>query len=309
MKNKRTISKQKRRAELVSGENEGVQNDEPRSRGRGLTRAERKVEYSNYRKRKKMVLEAEARNLQHLVLFLASDGNNQSKQKVFYNMIENSAILYACEIGPLIGRKDVIIRRDEDTDQKMRSQVGVCKIANLQLFIEKLKENGIEMLPESNESIIYFKLKKKYEQSEIDRMLKGYKKEGEAINAVIWASTLYPKIAQKIRILREIVYYRVVKMRPQEREFFRDDLMWAVNGASDFYMKMVHGSCDEALCAKEMMIRLDVLMDRIGFLQQLGIWDMSTVARIGYGAADIKKMIRRDIINKQAKEKNNKESV
>ena len=82
----------------------------PNHRGRGRTPADKREAAARYNERKKIVFEAEERNFEHLVLFLASDGDNPNTKKKFYIMGGNSAIIYAYDIAPRIGRKNVMLR-------------------------------------------------------------------------------------------------------------------------------------------------------------------------------------------------------
>lgn len=101
----------------------------PNHRGRGRTRGEIRRDYRRYEERKKIVVEAEKRNHTHLVLFLASDGENPEQEKKFYHMGGNSAIFYAYDIAPRIGRKDVSIRPDLDsTRQKFKKGITTISI-------------------------------------------------------------------------------------------------------------------------------------------------------------------------------------
>ena len=267
-------------------------------RGRGRTKAEKRKDYAEYLKRKRIVFEAEERNFEHLVLFLASDGTNPEKKQKFYIMGGNSAIIYTQEIAPRIGRKNVNLRPDLDMGD-YTFKYGVAAIADLEQLTEKLAEIGIEKIEKaSNDLIVYFKLKRRYEKSEIRELLKVREKDIKEMNRILYATVVYPDINKLVMMLKTTVYHKVKQMSREDRELLSSVILEPVLMLADAYTLMAHGEETELVAAKTMMRGLDILMDRILTLGDLQLWDVSTCARVGKMAAELRILIKGKIINK-----------
>lgn len=290
------INKVKVRAELNKNFDDGV--DRPNHRGRGRTPAEKRQSYAEYNKRKKVVFEAEQRNFEHLVLFLASDGDNPEKKTKFYNMGGNSALIYVQEIAPRIGRKNASLHPDYDHGE-YKFGGGVTSIGDLELLTKKLAEIGIKRVKtKSNDLIVYFKLPHKYTKDEIKALEKERLNEIKDMNKILYAKVVYPDIHRQVLTLKQAVYHKVVKINRTDREILQDRLLDPVFEMADQYAMMAHGDADELECAKKMVKAVDVLMDRILMMCDLQIWDVSTGARLGKTAGELNILLKGKIINK-----------
>lgn len=277
-------------------------NPAPNHRGRGLTRIEKKREYAEYAKRKKIVYEAEKRNKNHLVLFLASDGNNPNKMR-FYLMGGKSAIIYAYDIAPRIGRKTPNLRPDTDlTEEKFKD--GMCSIANLELLESKLSAIGIERVHVKGETgeIVYYKLLHEYTDDEIKEMLKARKAEINKLNTTLFSKVLHPDIHKQILYIQKTVYHKTMNMNSVDRVALQTEILTPVFRLADEYTIMAHGGRDEYEMAVEMLNTVYVLMMRVKFLQDLELWDVVTCARVGENLAMLEVLLKGKIINKKDKE-------
>lgn len=269
----------------------------PNHRGRGLTPPEKRRMYAKYNERKKLVYEAEERNFQHLVMFLASDGENPEKKKKFYVMGGHSALIFASEIAPRIQKKRVILRPDLDNTD-CRFKTGLCYIGDISGMTERLKEIGVERIKpkkkseDGNEVIVYFKLPRKYEVEEVKQMLKTLKKEKEDVNKVLYSPKVYPNIHKHILVLRRLVYYKVKNMQPIERDLVGMRLIEPIFEIMALYDKVVSGVVDDEVAAYEMLTWLNVLRDRVSMVMDLELWDVITCARVGEILAEFNNSIK-----------------
>ena len=290
------LNKQAVRKELNKNHDDSA--PRPNHRGRGRTQAEKRKNYAEYLKRKKIVFEAEERNFEHLVLFLASDGTNPEKKRKFYIMGGNSAIIYTQEIAPRIGRKNATLRPDLDIGE-YTFKYGVAAIADLEQLTEKLAEIGVKKVEKSsNDLIVYFKLKRKYEKDEIKQMLKAREKDIKEMNRILYATVVYPDINKLVMMLKTTVYHKVKQMNREDRELLRDMILEPAFSVANTYTMMAHGEKPELEAAGAMMEELDILMDRVLTLGDLQLWDISTCARVGKMAAELRVLVKGKIINK-----------
>lgn len=269
----------------------------PNHRGRGRTPAEKRESYARYNERKKIVFEAEERNFEHLVLFLASDGDNPNQQKKFYVMGGNSAIIYAYDIAPRIGRKSVLLRPDLDNGY-YKFKHGVTSISNLALLTEKLQEIGISrVLVDNNDLIVYFRLKRKYDKDEIKALLKLRRDEVKEMNKILYTKVVFPDIHRQTMELRTVVYHKLIKMTRTDREILEDKILEPVFRISDAYALMAHGDREITVAGIEMTEAIDILMDRVAMLMDLEFWDVASCARVGKILAGLKNLVVGKMVN------------
>ncbi|MBQ3441589.1 hypothetical protein IJG27_04785 [Candidatus Saccharibacteria bacterium] len=274
----------------------------PNHRGRGRTPAEKREVYARYNERKKIVFEAEERNTEYLVLFLASDGENPEQKKKYYVMGGNSAIIYAYDIAPRIGRKSVVLRPDLDNGH-YKFKHGVTSISDLELLTAKLGELGIERMPiKNNDLIVYFRLKRKYEKDEIKALLKVHRDELKEMNKVLYTDVTFPDIHKQVMELRTVVYHKMIKMVRTDREVLQDKILEPVFKISDAYTLMAHGDREIHASGVEMAEALDILMDRVAMLSDLEFWDVATCARVGKIAAGLKNLVVGKMVNRGEEE-------
>lgn len=279
----------------------------PNHRSRGRTRGEIKRDYAEYEKRKKIVFEAEERNFQHLVLFLASDGNVPGKEKKFYNMGGNSAIIYAYDIAPRIGKKDIALRPDLDNG-RYKFKTGVTSIANLELLTEKLAKIGIERLPDKNGGLIVcFRLKNKYTKDMIKTLVDVHRDKIKEVNQMLYTNVLFPDIHVLAMDLRTTVYHKMMNVSRTDREVLQDQILGPVFKITDTYALMAHGDMDVAEAGFLMVRDIDILMDRVGMMLDLKLFDVTSTARIGKIMAGLRKLVVGKMINKEADKEDDKE--
>ena len=275
-------------------------NRKPNHRGRGRTPAEKRESYARYNERKKIVFEAEERNNEYLVLFLASDGDIPNIKKKFYNMGGNSAIIYAYDIAPRIGRKSVVLRPDLDNGY-YKFKDGMTSISDLELLTEKLAEIGIERMPiANNDLIVYFRLNRKYEKSEIKAMLKVRKDEIKAMNKILYTDVVFPDIHKQTMELRTVVYRKLLKVSRTDREVLQDWILGPVFAMSDAYTLMAHGDKEVATAGAEMVQAIDILMDRVAMLADMEFVDVTSAARMGKIAAGLKNLVVGKMVNRKS---------
>ena len=266
-------------------------------RGRGRTPADKREAYARYNERKKIVFEAEERNFEHLVLFLASDVYNPNTKKKFYIMGGNSAIIYAYDIAPRIGRKNVMLRPDLDNGY-YKFKHGVTAVADLVLLTEKLQEIGIERVPtKNNDLIVYFRLKRKYENAEIKSLLKVHRDEVKEMNKILYTNVVFPDIHRQTMELRTVVYHKMIKMARTDREILQDRILDPVFAISDAYTLMAHGDIEVISAGVRMVEEIDILMDRVAMLSDMEFWDVAACARVGKIAAGLKNLVVGKMVN------------
>lgn len=272
-------------------------------RGRGRTDAEKKRDYAEYRLRKKKVYEFEKSDTNHLMLFLASDGKRPDQKKKFYVMGGKSAVVYVFEIAPRIGRKSAELRPDTDIDDEFKFKYTAV-IANLPVFVDKLKEIGIKRVPVKgveDDSIVSFELPQKYEPNDIKLMLKSYNAAVQELNNILYPKVLYPDIHKQILMLKTTVYHKTKNLQHEHRAILQDRLLDPIFALVDTYAMMTHDSMDELEAAEEILKQTAIMRERVSLMQELQLWEVSTCAKIGKILAEINMLVKGKIINKKKK--------
>ena len=266
---------------------------------RGMTKREKKREYAEYAKRKKVVYDFEQRNTKYLVLFLASDGNNPEKKQKFYLMGGNSAMIYAYDIAPRIGRKTPAIRSDLDfTDERFED--GMCSIMGIETLEDKLAGIGIhrDKKYDKKDLIIFFKLNHEYTKDDIKQMSKIRKNEIKKVNTTLFAKVIYPDVHKLILSLQASIYHKTMNISRDHREVLREQILGPMFTLANEYTLMAHGARDELEAGNRMLDAIYILMMRVRFLQDLELWDVATCAKIGKELAMLEITIKGKIINK-----------
>lgn len=285
--------------DVADGSNsKAVDSAQHNSRGRGRSEAEKRAAYARYRKLKKSAMEAEKRNSQYLILFPASDIDVAPNGKRFYNMGGNSAVIYAYEIGPRMGRHPKL-RHDMDSgDKETKFKGGICSIADLDLFESKLSELGILKTDSMVEGLIFFKLNREYSKSEMHEMRKQEQKRVDQLNSLLYSKVLYPDIHMPIIELLRIVPVKVRKMERIYRDMFGSAMVGSVMRLARLYAAMTHGDMKELDAAKKMNAELNVLLVQTSMFNELGVWDIPICMRIGTIVVGLKQLLKGKIINK-----------
>lgn len=268
------------------------------SRGRGRSPAEKKKSYKKYRDNKHKVLDLESRNDEYLILFPASDVDTNREHR-FYNMIGTSAIIYAHEIGPRIGKKPVL-RRDMDNGAE-KSHTGVCSIMDLASLEEKLAGIKIFRLKKEArgyEDIIIFKLNRKYPKEEIKAMLKLEQERLDSLNKLIYAKVLHPDIHKQILELERIIPPKVKNMDREYRAVVGARMIDSMMKITTAYMQMTHGEVEELEGARILMLALDEILSEVSMFNELRIWEVSACIRVCDIVVGAKQLIKGKIINK-----------
>ena len=296
MAKEENIGKQEARDKMVSEQLAGSNH-----RGRGRTQAEIKRDYAEYNRRKRIAFEAMAKTKKHLVLYLASDGNNPNKKKKFYNMGGDSAIIFAYDLAPRTGKKDVVLRPDLDgTSVKFKY---VVSITNLPAWIEKFKKIGVIRVPADNgDTIIYFELQEEYDRDKINMLLKMHRDEVAELNKILFTEKVYPDIHMSILEIREVVYHKLMKMSRDNRVVLQEEILKPVFRLADLNTLMQHGDMETLEAGKEIVKAVDILYDRIKMVEGLGLWELSSCARLGKLAAGLRQQVVGKIINKAENE-------
>lgn len=271
----------------------------PNHRGRGRTPAEQREQYAQYRAIKKRAQKFERTNHQYLVLFPASD-ININKENKFYNMGWNSAIIYCYEIGPRIKRSPALRHDMDNGNHEDKSHSGVCSIASLEKLTEKLATIGIQRIKMANEDeLVFFKLSRRYEASEIREMLKSEQQRLNSLNQLLYAKVLYPDVHRQILELKRIIPAKVKNMDRIYREIIGiriiDSLMELVNT----YTQMAHGDIDEKLGAERMLLELDIMLGEISVFNELKLWEVSACSRVGAVIIGLHQLLKGRILNKR----------
>ncbi len=277
--------------------------ERPNHRGRGRTQSEIRKVYEEYNKRKRLAFEAMGRSKSHLVLYLASDGDNPNTTKKFYNLGGDSAVIYAYDIAPRIGKKDVILRPDLDgTSIKFKY---VTSIANLPVLTEKLKEIGVNRVPsKSGDQVVYFDLKQKYDKDQIHALLQAHRDEVAELNKILFTGVVFPDIHVLILDIREAVYHKIMKMNRADREVLESEILKPVFRLADLNALIQHGDIELAEGGKEMIKAIDILYDRVKMVEGLDLWELSSCARVGKMAAGLRNLVVGKIVNKGKDEAN-----
>lgn len=269
---------------------------EHNSRGRGRSPAERKKDYKRYNEVKKKIVELEASNVDSLYLFPASD--HKTNKKKFYILGGASAIIYAHEIGPRIGKHPVLRRDMDNGTEKLHS--GICSVQDLKGLEEKLSKIGIKQIapPEGYEELIVFRLNRRYEQKELKNMLKAEQEDIEKLNKVLYANVLYPDVHKLVLDLKRVVPRKVKNMDKTYREVVGMKMIDTLEDIIEAYSQMTHGDIDELSGAETMLKGLSKMYAQTSLMNELEVWDVSSCARVGDIIAGIRKTLKGNIVNK-----------
>lgn len=252
--------------------------EEYNSRGRGRSEAKKRESYDRYRKNKLMVLDAERRNRQFLVLYPASDADTNENR--FYNMGGNSAVIYVHEIAPRLRRK-AKLRRDMDIcKESEKFHSGICSIMDLVGLEERLKTIGVKRVKSKGE-LVFFKLAREYSQDEIKGMLRLEQKKLDDLNKLLYADVLYPKMHRGILELKRIIPMRVKDMHKIYRDVVGMDMMQSLMALVKNYGKMARGHMKPEVAMLEMQLECDELLSGISMMNELRVWDVDVCAKIG----------------------------
>lgn len=263
----------------------------PRRRSRGMSTSEKRAIYAEYYKRKKIVFDAESRNDRHLVLFLASDGKVPGNEKKFYHMGGNSAIIYAYDIAPMIGRFRVDLKPDFDLgDYKFKR--GMVSIANLEQLTTLLEQRNIKRVERDNDDIVYFKLNKVYTKDDIQALIEMHRNEREELNKIVYSNVLFPDVHSKVLTMKTITYHKMMKISREHREILGKKLIDPVLDLSKAYSQMAHGDMEVHEAAERMMKDIDIYLDMIAMLSDLNLVEVSSLVRLGKLGVELKLLIR-----------------
>lgn len=266
------------------------------SRGRGRSPAEIRESYARFYATKKKAIDLEARNVQHLVLWPASDADTNKKK--FYNMGGRSAIIFAYEIGPRLKRKPMLRHDMDNGPEKFHS--GVCSIADLEKLTRELESLGIKKLPPTKgyEELVIFKLNREYSKEEIKGMAKEEQRRMDELNKALYSTVLYPDIHRQILDLKRAIPNKVKNMDSIFREIIGVKLIDSLMVLIRAYSQMAHGDLDELEAGKKMVLELDMMLAEISMLNELKLWDVTACVRIANIINGAKQIIKGKIINK-----------
>lgn len=265
------------------------------SRGRGRSPAEIRESYARYRATKKQAIELERTNKRYLILFPASDKDTNKKDQ-FYNMGGHSAIIYCHEIGPRIHRKPTLRRDMDNGNDEEKFHSGVCSVADLAKLEEKLKEIGIERDKDQGD-LVFFKLHRDYEKSEIREMLKQEQKTLDQLNKVLYSKVLYPDIHRQILELKKLIPAKVKNMDKTYREVVGMELISALMELVKTYSQMAHGDLEEPEAARRMLLELDTLYAGVSMMNELKLWEVSACMRVGDITTGARQLIKGKILS------------
>lgn len=284
--------------DLGSKEVRKVLTEGHRSRGRGRSKAEKKIAYAKYRRNKKIAMNLEMQNTGYLILFPASDADINTEH-TFYNMGGASAIIYVHEIGPRMG-KDPTLRRDMDLGiEKFHS--GIASIGDLAKFEEGLAKLDIKRAKapiKGAEDLVIFKLNREYTREEVKAMLKIEQEKLDQLNRAIYVTVLYPDIHSLVLELEKVLPAKVKNMNREYREIIGNKIMDPLMTVACTYTAVTHGDVAELEGAKTMRMALDEILTLVSIFNELRLWEVSTCIRICEVAGKLKNLLKGKIINK-----------
>lgn len=279
------------RGEKVTMQSGGTGN----RRGRGRTAGEKREAYNKYYAMKKKVIELEERNKRYLVLWPASDAD--VNENTFYNMGGTSAIIYVHEIAPRLKRKATLRRDMEHGEARFHS--GICSVRDIDKLTELLKTLNIERLERKiDDGLIYYKLGRDYEKTEIKEMLRLEQNRLDELNRLLYSQVLHPEIHKYIIEIKRLIPAKVKNMDKGYRDLFGPQIVDNVMKLIHTYSMMAHGDLDEKEAAHMLMKYLDMLQVDVSMINELKLWEVSSCARVALIFTEMKKSIKGRILNK-----------
>ena len=267
------------------------------SRGRGKTIAEKREIYNEYDLRKKAVFEMEKMNTKYLILFLASSGKidenkngGDNDEDNYYYMGGNSAMIFATEIGPRIGRRPRILP-DNDPVRTHFSGGMVC-IRSIKRLEKALAGIDIKRLQTAEQdAIAFFLLPKEYTKDEIKGLAKQQKHVIEEANKLLYPMVLEPRINNMIINIRKMIIRIVKNINHEYRSLICKQTLEPVFKLKDAYTRAIRGTIEEEAAFVEMQLLVDMVADRVGMLQELELIDVLTAIKIGNALATFQEEI------------------
>ena len=260
------------------------------SSGRGRSKSEKRESYSKYYKNKKLAIELESRNFQHLVLFPASD-IDINKETKFYNMGGNSAIIYVHEIAPRLKRK-ATLRRDLDIcDEDEKFRTGVCSIADLAGLETRLASIGVDRV-EYKGDLVVFKLAREYSKDEIKTMLKLEKQRLETLNSLLYSKVVFPDVHHKILELMRIIPNKVKKMDKTFRDMLGMGMINALMSLIKKYSQMTHGDVEITSTLQQMILECDTLIATVSVMNEMKVWEIDACLRTGETIIELRRLLQ-----------------
>ena len=255
-----------------------------------------------YRKIKAHAKELEKGNLRRLIVFPSQElskekqlDKNGREKTVWYKMGNFSALCYAYDIGPRMGRKEV--RVFADRDERVTKMQFVVSINDIELLKAKMAELGYKDVQEYDDGIVAFDLAYNYTEQDVE-IWKGVESQKQSrINEVILPKRAVPAIGGGIINLMQ---HGMPRLRKLERPYFevagksmgKDiiELMTIYHSFADGLMsgeeagKKMHYLCNRLLAALEMLRELKALT-------------VPACLELGIEIANLKEVVERKCLN------------
>lgn len=180
--------------------------------------------FIGYRKIKAHAKQLEKGNLSKLIVFpsqvLPKEGEVEldklgNPKLVWYKLGNFSALCYAYELGPRMGRNEIKVFADRD--ERVTKMQYIVSVNNIDLLKEKMAELGFSSFKTYEDGIIAFDLKNKYTEQDVE-IWKGIEGQKQSrINEVILPKRAIPTIGGAIITLMQ---HGLPRLKKLERPFF-----------------------------------------------------------------------------------------
>ncbi len=191
----------------------------------------------------------------------------------------HSALFYAHDVAKKIGRKNVKLHPDND-HCNVKFREGLCSIRNLDKFAEKLTSIGAIRLKPKNQDLVVFKLPQPYTEEDVERFRKLETTKAAEVNSLIFSKILYPDVHAQLLDLERAIPVKLKNLENSYREMYAAKILSCLDTILYAYADATAGLIDEKTCLHQMLTGISHLLVQISALNELGLWDVSSVARI-----------------------------
>lgn len=261
--------------------------------------------FIGYRKIKTHAKQLEKGNFERLIVFpsqiLPKDESEVELDKlgrpktIWYKMGNFSALCYAYELGPRMGRKEIKVFADRD--ERVAKMQYIVSINSIELLKTKMAELGYTDFKDYEDGIVAFDLKHKYTEQDIEiwRGVEGQKQS--RVNEVILPKQVIPAIGGGIINLMQ---RGLPRLKNLERAYF--ELAGKQMGKDIIEMMVVyHNFADGVIDARQAGEKLQQLCYRlkseIEALREVHAMTTTACLELGTEIANLKEVIEKKCLN------------
>ncbi|MBQ6127989.1 hypothetical protein IJI69_04910 [Candidatus Saccharibacteria bacterium] len=257
----------------------------------------RKVsELIGYRKIKAHAKELERENLSRLIVFPSEVPSAEKKDhRIWYKLGNFSALCYAYELAPRMGKKDVKIFPDKD--ENVGRMQYIVSINSLDLLKSRMEKLGYKDLKEYKDGIVAFDLKHKYTEQDIDIWKSVEKQKQARINEVILPKNAIPAIGGGLINLMQRCLPRLKKLEARYFEVAGKQMGTDIVDMMAVYHTYADGMISAEEAGKKLYYYCNHLLASLEALRETKAFTSTACLDLGIEIANLKDVVVRKCLN------------